>query len=201
MSQASEGFQANPDATGVSLAYVTVGSFKYPLVMPVDPRGHYKHDVYTAAAVAMAKTASKHYLSIYNADVNLKVEIAYVKITQEETAAVTGLLRGYRLFRFTTNHSGGSTPTVRVLDTTMTSLSGTITCRSNGPTVAGIETEPLGVGVMGEEDSGPYPSDVLFDENWANQPIVLNQNQGVTIQQDATAGTGTLSAAIVFRVR
>lgn len=190
-----------PDAaTGSEHALVTHASKVYPVGMLADAEGHYKHDVYVASALAMAKGASRNYLSVYNADATLKVEIALAYVVQEVTVGITGLIRGYRLFRFTTVHSAGSTPTVRKTDTSMAALDADITCRSNNQTVGGVEAEALGVcSAYEEETGGGTDRYVLWDETETGAPVRLNQNEGVVIQQDSTAGTGVLSAVIVFR--
>lgn len=192
-----------PDAaTGSEHALVTVDGKVYPVAMLSDSSGHYKHDVYIVSALAMAKSASKNYLSLYNADATLKVEIIRAIVCQEVTAAVTGLVRGYRLFRFTTVHSAGSSPTIRKTDTALAAVDADITARSNGQTVGGVEAEALGIASTYEEETGGGEGRyVLFDEVEESVPIRLNTNEGVVIQQDATGGTGVLSAKFTFRVK
>lgn len=192
-----------PDAaTGSEHALVTVDSKVYPVAMLSDSSGHYKHDVYIVSALAMAKSASKNYLSLYNADAALKVEIIRATIVQEVTAAITGLVRGYRLFRFTTVHSAGSSPTIRKTDTALAAVDADITARSNGQTVGGVEAEALGIcSTYEEETGGGEGCYVLYDEVEESVPIRLNTNEGVVIQQDATGGTGVLSAKFTFRVK
>jgi hypothetical protein len=158
-------------------------------------------NIYSATVLASAAGASKNHLSIFNADATLKVDILQVYVTKEMTAAVTGLVRGHRLFRFTTVHSAGTTPTARKLDTTMTDLDADVTVRA-ASTVTGAETEPLAaIGVGEEETATTAGRQTVFDHRETNRPITLNQNQGVTLQQDATAGTGLVSVVILFRVR
>ncbi len=158
-------------------------------------------NVYSAVIVASAAGASKNHLSIYNADASLKVDILTVYVTKETTAAVTGLIRGHRLFRFTTAHTGGTTPTVRRLDTGMSALDADVTVRA-ASTIGGAEAEPLAAVGVGEEETATTGGRlILFDHRETNRPITLNQNEGVSVQQDATAGTGLVSVGILFRVR
>ncbi len=158
-------------------------------------------NVYSAVITASAAGASKNHLSIFNADATLKVDILNVYITKEATADVTGVVRGHRLFRFTTVHSSGTTPTVRRLDTTMTALDADITVRA-ASTVSGAEAEPLAAIGVGEEESTTTGGRlILFDHRETRRPITLNQNEGVTVQQDSTAGTGLVSVGILFKVR
>lgn len=158
-------------------------------------------NIYVASVVASAAGASKNHLSLYNADATLKVDVLEVYITKETTAAVTGLIRGHRLFRFTTAHSAGAVVAPLQLDTAMSALDADITARS-ASTIGGAEARPLGVIGIGEEETGSGGSkSSLFNHKDYNRPITLNTNEGVVIQQDATAGTGLISAVIVFRVR
>lgn len=154
---------------------------------------------YVASALAMPKAASKNYLSVFNADPALIVQVVAVKINQELTAAVTGLARGYRLFAIT-SHSAGTPVTPAKTDNNWSALSANITSRSNGLTAA-VFGSPLGIDALAEEETGTAGSSAwLYRESDAGAPLVLRQNQGVVIQQDATAGTGLLSAVIYFRV-
>jgi hypothetical protein len=158
-------------------------------------------NVYSAVIIASAAGASKNHLSIWNADAALKVDILNVYVTKEATAAATGLIRGHRLFRFTGIHSAGTTPTVRQLDTTMGALDADITVRA-ASSLSAAETEPLAAVGVGEEETATTAGRlVLFDFRETARPITLNQDQGVTVQQDATAGTGLVSVGILFRVR
>jgi hypothetical protein len=202
MSLAPDSITVTDQPSGVEHATVVIGSKHYPVVLVADQQGHYRHDVYVASALAMSKGISKNYLSVYNADPTLKVEIVAARVAQEITAAGTGLVRGYRLFRFTTAHSSGTALTARQLDTAAPALDADITARANGQTIGGAEAEALAVVSLNEEETGAGGAiTFLFDEKQAGAPIVLNQNQGVVIQQDSTAGVGVLSAAIYFRVR
>ena len=160
--------------------------------------------LYIGSVLASAAGASKNHLTIYNADATKTVEIIRVYVTREITAAVTGLIRGFRVFRFTTAHSAGLGVTPRGTNTAMgalSSLSASITLMSNS-TIGGAESEPLAaVGIYEEETGGGVPQYAMCDEKELGQPVVLNQNEGLAVQQDSTAGTGTYSVFIVFRVR
>lgn len=153
-------------------------------------------DVWTISALAMAKAASKNYLSVFNTDVSLVVSILYARVNEESAAAVVGLLRGYRLFRIT-GHSVGTLVTPIAHDTRSQALPAGVTSRSNGQaaTVTGIA---IGLGSLNEDETGGgFPAE-LFSWKETSRPIVCRVNQGVVIQQDATAGVGLLSARLVF---
>lgn len=157
-------------------------------------------NIFVASVLAAAKAASKNYLSIYNADTTLKVDILRIILCQELTAAVTGLVRGYRAFRFTTLHTGGADIVPLKLDTGMTNLDADITVKS-ASTIGGAEAIPLAVASINEEETGAGGTVEMFNHIHSRRPITLNQNQGLTVQQDSTAGTGILSVVIEFRMR
>jgi hypothetical protein len=104
--------------SGATVATESVSSKEYQVIMRADAYGHIigGRDVYVFSAVAMAKSANKVYLTIYNGDASLVVEVVHVQINQEATAAVTGLVRGYRLSRVTAAPTGGTTLTAVKLE-------------------------------------------------------------------------------------
>lgn len=159
-------------------------------------------NIYVASVMASAAGADKNHLSLYNADATLKVDILHVYVTKSGTAAVTGLIRAHWLFRFTTLHTGGSAVTPIMLDTgTMDALDADITVRA-ASTATGAEAIPLGAVGVGEEETAANGGRLdLFNYKDCGYPIVLNQNQGVVVRQDSTAGTGLVSVVIVFKVR
>lgn len=192
--------------SGATVATHTVSSKEHQVVMIADAAGQLIDDpigCYASASLAMSKSASKNYISLFNADASLIVDVLGVWISQELTAAVTGLVRGYRLFRTTsTAHSGGTANTPVKLDSTTGALDSDITVRSNGQTVTSSGEALSAVGV-GEEETGAGGAMRHWMWNWKIEgvTVVLRQNEGVMVQQDATAGTGILSAGVLFRVR
>jgi hypothetical protein len=154
----------------------------------------------------MAKAASRNYLTLFNDDAALIVDVLGVWVAQELTAAVTGLCRGYRLFRSnTTTPSGGTLTTPVRLDTTSSTLDADITCRvsSGSGVTATVSGDALsGIGI-GEEETGAAGASRIWLWNWREigLPIVLRENEGIIVQQDGTAGTGVLSAGVIFRQR
>jgi len=164
------------------------------IVIPPSTAGFY-----IAAALAMAKGASKNYLTLFNADADLVVQVSAVKLVQELTAAVTGLARGYRLFPIN-SHSGGTLVTPQKTDTLWPNLNANITARSNGVT-ANIVGGAVAAESLNEEETGAAGNSVwIYRERDATEPLILRQNEGVVVQQDAVAGVGLLSALIYFRV-
>lgn len=204
MALAGDSILVTPGA-GAVVATETISSKEHQVIMLADAYGHIigGRDVYVFSAVAMAKAASKIYLTLFNADAALKVDIALILINQELTAAVTGLVRGMRLFRTTsTAPSAGTALTAVKLKSASPALDVDITGRGNGVT-ATASGDAIGIAGVGEEETGAggAGSHVLFSEQAVGEPIVLSQNEGVMVAQDSTAGTGLLSALVFFRPR
>lgn len=191
--------------SGATVATEAVSAKEYQVVMRADAYGHIigGRDVYVTSGVAMSKSATKNYLSLFNADATKVIEVVYAAVSQEATAAVTGLVRGYRLFRTTaTAPSAGTSVTPSLLRSAGTALDSDVTSRKDGLTAA-TSGDPLGIAGVGEEETGAAGAapHILFSELFIGEPIVLTQNEGVVIQQDGTAGTGLLSAIMYFRQR
>ena len=189
--------------TGATVATELISAKEYQVIMVADGFGHIigGRDVYVASALAMAKAASKNYLTVFNATGSAKtVEIVYASVITSLTAAVTGLARGYRLFRITA-HSVGTLITPVKLKSSSPALPAEITARKDGVTMT-VSGDPLGIGVTNEEETGSAGMEAnLFDECKIGEPIICAVGEGIGIQQDATAGVGVLNAFIYFRVR
>lgn len=191
--------------SGATVATESVSSKEYQVIMRADAYGHIigGRDVYVTSGVAMSKSASKVYLTLFNADAAKVIEVVYAAVMQEATAAVTGLVRGYRLFRTTsTAPTSGTSVTPSLLRSGGTALDADVTSRKDGVT-ATASGDPLGVAGVGEEETGAAGAapHILFAEFMIGEPIILVQNEGVMIVQDATGGTGLLSAIMYFRQR
>lgn len=164
------------------------------IVIPPSFAGYY-----VFPALAMAKGASKNYLTLFNGDADRVVQVAAVKLIQELSAAVVGLARGYRLLPIN-SHSGGTLVTAQKLDNNFPDLSANIVSRKDGVTV-NIVGAPVGIESLNEEETGAAGKSAwLYRESDAGQPLILRQNQGIVVQQDAVAGNGLLSVLIYFRV-
>jgi hypothetical protein len=200
----NDSFLSTPDGSGTALATHLVSAKEYPVVMLADRLGQLagSEDLYVATALAMAKAANKNYLSVFNADATgVIVDILAAYVVHEVTAAVTGLVRGYRLHQITAAHSVGTLITPEKVDTASPALDADVTVRANGQTAAAVGAALAVASVYEEETGGGVAQFQLWPPPGVEKPIPLGQNRGVLILQDATAGTGVLSASIVFRQR
>lgn len=204
MTVANDSILVTP-GTGATVATHLVGSKEHQVVMLADAAGQLIDDpvnVYVASTLAAAKSAGRVYLSINNADASLVVDVLGVWAAQEATAAVTGLVRGYRLGRHNSGHTAGTSNGWQRLDTTTAALDADITVRSVGVSCSVVGENLAAVGI-GEEETGAGGAQRHWLWNWKIEgvPVVLRQNEGLALYQDGTAGTGLLSAGIIFRVR
>jgi len=207
VTRANDSIAVTPGA-GQLVATQSPGDGKeYQVIIPSRADGHLSGTLpaYYISGLAMAKSASKHYLGLVNQpNSNVMLEVSCVSIWEETTGTVTGLARGYRLFRMT-SMSAGTTISNSTIGRTDVSASDPaapgIAASRNGLTITGLATEPIAAGAINEEEAGAGGIvTVLFDEYMTGQPILLSTGQGVTIQQDGTAGVGTFSAGMYFRI-
>jgi len=156
---------------------------------------------WSASALAMASAANKNYLSVFNASNTSIVEVWRVKIQLESANKPAGFHRGFRLFRFTTVHSAGTLVTPLRFNTALSAIDPAITVRANGLAAPALEATPLAIGKLDQLDNpGGDSASEIFAGSWLG-PIILNQNEGLVIQQDSNAGNSSITASIYFKTR
>lgn len=200
--------------TGVDVATQLVGSKEYQAVMVADAAGQLINDptdVFVSIGLAMAKAASRNYHFLWNGDASKVVDILGAFVQQESTAAVIGLIRGYRLYRVTGFDGAMTTGTAQTpepLDTASAALDADIDCWISGgsgiaDTSLSIASNPLSALGISEEETGAAGAarTWLWNVNEMGFAIPVRPSEGLIIQQDATAGTGLISTGMIFRVR
>lgn len=197
--------------TGTTVATHTVSSKEYQAIMIADAAGYLiddPTDCFASCGLAMAKAASRNYLTLFNNDdaSGRVVDVLGVWLGQELTAAVTGLVRGYRLYRSnTTTPSGGTLNTPVKLDTGSGALDADVEVRvsSGSGVTATVSGEAIAAIGIAEEETGGGGSSRIWLWNWKEigMSLVLRPDEGIIVQQDSTAGTGLISVGVVFRIR
>lgn len=188
--------------TQLRAAAVPVSGTFFQATQPVSAAAAFGQDIYVCAVLDAAVTANIVILSLYNADATLKVDILRIVLFAEPAAVVTGIIRGFRAFRFTTLHSAGTVGAASKLNTAMGNLDADITIRNNGVTIGGAEAEPLAACSVAEEETGGASTQVeMFNWTQLGMPITLNTNEGIAIRRENVVSTATTSALIYFRVR
>jgi len=148
--------------------------------------------VYAVAVNASAVAASKHHLSIWNGSSSY-IKIRKVIVSMHSTATVTGYIMQYILQRASAV-SGGTALTIVKLDNRDPAPPSGISAVT-GATVT-LSEAPIAIFALNPEETGAFAT-IQFDPP---KPIVVAPNEGITIQQYATAGVGLFNAVIYFTV-
>jgi len=148
--------------------------------------------VYAVAVSASAVGASKHHLSIWNGSSSY-IRILKVIVAMHETATVSGYIMQYIMQRASVV-SGGTALTIVKLDNRDPALPSGISA-ATGATVT-LKEAPIAIFALNPEETGAF-CQIQFDPV---KPIVVAPNEGITIQQYATAGVGLFNAVVYFSV-
>jgi hypothetical protein len=148
--------------------------------------------VYAVAVSASAVAASKHHISIWNGSTSY-IRILKVVVSMHETATVSGYIMQYIMQRASAV-SGGTALTIVKLDPRDQDPPNGITA-ATGATVT-LKEAPIAIFALNPEETGAFCS-IDFTPP---KPIVIAPNEGITIQQYATAGVGLFNAVIYFSV-
>lgn len=170
-----------------------VGSSFNPLTAPAT---------YTFMSIDTAIANNKSMISVANTGTS-PVYVRSVRIINSQTTPVTGIIGEFRLLRFGT-HSAGSLLTGISADT-VDAIPGTLTARTNA-TLVGLGTVPYRRSKFSTDEWGIGAQDVESNDHifhnlfaWYSpsentKPIVLRQNEGITVQQvvNSTIGSFTI---------
>lgn len=166
---------------------------------------------FTAYAESVALGNNKSMISVANqSDSTVIVKIREIKIINVQTAAVTGVVADFKMFR-ATSHSAGTSVTVSKHDTSDT-LSGSVTART-GATISGEVTaatlrrwqfgsDEWGVGTQ-DAESDHHATAVLIPAYQSYQkmkPYMLRANEAITIKCVTNSTVGTFDMMISFTV-
>jgi hypothetical protein len=166
----------------------------------------YQEPTFVAFAQAVALGNNKSMISLANGDANLKIKLQEVWAINVQTTSVTGVVAIFELRKFTT-HSVGTLLTPIAYNST-DSLDADVTART-GATIAG-EGAVMGRRLWSSDEWGPGTLDtealqVSFQNTspiWKTSdyqnPITLNQNQGIHIKCATNSTAGTFDMTFVF---
>ena len=201
--------------SGATIATHTKNSKEHEVWMGADTAGNLSNNpvgLYASSALEMTRASNKNYISLFNADAALIVDVlgVWIAFTITAESGAGAIIPGYRLF-FTnsTTHSAGTLLTPVKLDSTSGALDADITVRSNGQTVTASgeainsisQSEKTSGGSGGSGCIGGFKF-WLWQYQDMNMSIVLRQNQGIVVQQGGIGDTsGNISAGVIFRVR
>ncbi|MGE3319991.1 MAG: hypothetical protein AB7I18_11920 [Candidatus Berkiella sp.] len=164
---------------------------------------------FTVAGTAVAPANNKSMISIFNADATLLTKVHEIYVVNVRTTAVTGVVGTFELRRIT-SHSGGTLLTPVSMDTA-DSLDSDITVRT-GSTVGGEDANLMWRSLFSTDDWGPGTSDTestdhifqtmhpIFSRKTdsGTKPLVLRQNEGLTVKFATNSTAGTFDLFLVF---
>jgi hypothetical protein len=184
--------QLPPDSSGKKArAIYQQGLDVYEEVTASKPIEH-ENPVYAVAVSGSSVGANKHHLSIWNGSTSY-IRILSIIVGMHSTATVSGYIMQYILQKASAV-SGGTALTIVKLDPRDPDLPSGISAVT-GATVT-LKYAPLCIFCLNPEETGAY--------SWIQfippKPIVVAPNEGITIQQYATAGVGLFNAVIYFSV-
>jgi hypothetical protein len=151
-----------------------------------------ENPVYAVAVSGSSVSANKHHLSIWNGS-SYYIRILSIIVAMHETATVSGYIMQYILQRASAISSGTALTIVK-LDNRDPDIPSGISAVT-GATVT-LKEAPISIFTLNPEETGAFPH-IQFDPP---KPIVIAPNEGITIQQYATAGVGLFDAVIYFSV-
>lgn len=162
---------------------------------------------FSAIATSIAVASNKSMLSILNADATKLVYVYQIYIVNAQTAAATGVIGNFELRRIT-SHSAGTLITPLPLETTDV-IDADITVRTGG-TVGGESASLLNRWLWSTDEFGAGTADVesadhalqnlfpAFQRTQKTKPIVLGQNEGLTVKFATASTAGSFDIKILF---
>jgi hypothetical protein len=184
--------QLPPDSTGKKARAIYLPSLgSYEEVQASKPI-EYENPIYAVAVNASTVAASKHHLTLWNGSTSY-IRILAAMLSMHTTAAVTGFIMQYIMQRASAV-SGGTALTIVKLDPRDPAPPSGLSAVT-GATVT-LKEAPLAIFALNPEETGAHAWLVFTPP----KPIVLQANEGITIQQYATAGVGLFNAVIYFAV-
>lgn len=157
---------------------------------------------FTAVIMNSTAAASKNHLLLMNGSGSGQIiRIWDIKVNPNITAVVTGTSLVLNCARTSDAGTAGTSQPIRKTDTADTNLPAQITCVSNptNPTFTSNELASCTV-LVEESTTGTDGRITLFKADSVIAPLVLNEGQGLGIQQGTFAGVGAINIFIYFTV-
>lgn len=209
MAQANDSITVTP-GSGATVATHTVNSKEHQVVMLAGQRGNiwgsadtYIVDTALSANVAAARTT---HFDLFNATGSgVVLELIGIYIIPSLTA-VTGIGLTWEIIKTSAVGTGGTTLTPRAFDSTMTSLPAGVTARSK-PTGGATTNFIWTYASTSSEETTPYAgmASVLNHLGFGASPdiaaLVLNENEGIKVDQTTNSAVGSTNIRLVFAAK
>lgn len=207
--QANNGFRAEPQ----NIQIVATSPLAIQQEIRSDGLGNlsvreFEPETYSVLAETIAIGNNKSMLSILNTTSNKIIKLVSIKIMNAQTGGITGVFADFRLIRIT-GHSVGTLLTPVTFDSADV-LDAGVTVRTNA-TVAGEaattmlsyiwstdEIQFAGFGSSAAQDKGAQNTMGIFEHKKGRKPIILRQNEGITIKQTTNSTAGTFDIELIF---
>ena len=160
----------------------------------------------------MAAASTIHW-DMFNADGTLLVRVLSIRQWPSIVTAVTGVATAWTFQRTSAVGTGGSAQTAVLADTSQTSLSANITCRSKPTGGATASTQLGGYTIHSEETNAGsiatttaggqeliYSARSSLPAEYGAKGILLRQNQGLSVTQTTNSSAGNTGWLIAFTV-
>lgn len=169
-------------------------------------KGLFWYDIPEQVHVAAASTI---HWDMFNADAAFLIRVLSIRQRPSITTAVTGVAFSWTFQRTTAVGTGGSAQTARLADTSQTGLDADVTCRSKptGGATAGVSlrtysvhSEETNAGVIAIATAGGLElvGSMYSPWSYAENGILLRQNQGLSVTQTTNSAAGNTGWQIVF---
>lgn len=162
-----------------------------------------EEETYSAVADAVAFAANKHHITLFNATGSgVTVRVHQIRPINLSLAAISGV--GIRFdVRRATAASAGTTVTPEKFDTNNSNLPAGVTVRTNGTVTNGNLLYPFAMNndeiPLTGINTNAQIKNIFFNE-LKNQPFVLRENEGITVQQITSSTVGSFAWLIIFSV-
>lgn len=188
--------------SGATVATETVGGKEHQVVMLAHASGHIKGTIPTyyfwrTFAAGAANQRTIHLFNASGSGVIVKVRKLFI---QHNQTAITGVGHVFDIIKTSAVHTGGTTITGRLVDSTNTAIPAQVTCASNATggatesfvffsaTVDPEETRP-GAAIMGMINWIPEGEDL--------QEVVLREGEGILVKQITSNTAGIWGCLLV----
>jgi hypothetical protein len=156
---------------------------------------------YVTAVMNSASAANKNHLILFNGIGSGRVvRIWDIKVNPNITAAVAGTSIVLNTARISDVGTAGASAIIRKTDTSDNNLPVEITSRTsvNNPTVSSNELASCTVLI---EETAAFPGQVnLYKADSVISSLVLNEGEGLLVQQGTFAGVGAINVFIYFTI-
>lgn len=157
---------------------------------------------YVAAVMNSTAGASKNHIVLFNGSgSNRKVRVWDIRVNANITGNVTGTSMVLNCARSSNNGTGGANETIRKTDTSDSNLPAEVTCVSNRTGVTYTSNELASTTILVEESQAAAESrTILFKADSVIAPLVLNEGEGLGVQQGTVAGVGAINIFMYFTI-